>query len=276
MSNNYFSFYKMTGVGNDFIVFDNRKEVLPKNYGNVAKKVCDRKFSVGADGLLVLEKTEEAHFKMVYYNSDGSRAAMCGNGARCIARFAYLQEVAPAKMSFVTDAGILSAEVSGANVKLQMSRPKDVKMDFPLKLEEGKEVHLSFINTGVPHTVLFVSDVEKADVANLGRTIRFHREFSPSGTNANFVSHKSGNNIAVRTYERGVEGETLACGTGVVASSLLAAIKGLVESPVNCLTKGGQTLKVHFQMNKEDSSFTNVFLEGPAEICFKGEIELDV
>ncbi|OGR56240.1 MAG: diaminopimelate epimerase [Elusimicrobia bacterium RIFCSPLOWO2_02_FULL_39_32] len=273
MNNKLLSFYKMSGGGNDFVLFDNRKENLPKNYSPIAKNVCDRKFSIGADGMLVLEKTQEAHFRMIYFNADGSRAEMCGNGARCIARFAFLLAIAPEKMTFLTDAGILSAEIDQDFVKLQMSKPKDLKLDFPLKLEEGKELHISFINTGVPHVVLIVTDTDKTQVDELGRAIRYHREFAPAGTNVNFVEHKDLHNLIVRTYERGVEDETLACGTGVVASSLICATKNLVESPVSCLTKGGETLKIHFH-KKEDNTFTDVFLEGPVKVCYKGEIEL--
>lgn len=273
MNNNPLSFYKMSGGGNDFVLFDNRKENLPKNYNLIAKNVCNRKFSIGADGILILEKTEEAHFRMIYYNADGSRAEMCGNGARCIAKFAFLLGVAPEKMTFLTDAGLLSAEIDQDSVKLQMSKPKDLKLDFPLKLEEGKELHLSFINTGVPHAVLLVTDTDKTEVEELGRAIRYHKEFTPAGTNVNFVEHKDLHSLIVRTYERGVEGETLACGTGVVASSLICATKNLIESPVSCLTKGGETLKIHFN-RKKDNTFADVFLEGPVKMCYKGEIEI--
>ncbi len=272
MKNNVVPFFKMTGGGNDFVVFDNRKEVLPKEYGPLAKKVCTRKFSIGADGMLVLERTEEAHFRMAYFNEDGSRAAMCGNGARCIARFAYLLNIAPEKMKFITDAGILSAEIQGESVKLQMGQTTGMNLDFPLELG-NKELHLSFINTGVPHVVLLVSDPDRTEVNELGRSIRFHKQFSPEGTNVNFVRPKEEHSIIVRTYERGVEGETLACGTGVVAASLICAAKDLVKSPVHCLTRGGEILKVYFSKNPRES-FTDIYLEGPASLCFKGEVEL--
>ncbi len=273
VKNNFIPFFKMTGGGNDFVIFDNRKEILPKEYAALAKKVCDRKFSIGADGMIVLERTEEAHFKMIFHNEDGSRAAMCGNGARCLARFAHLLEIAPEKMKFVTDAGILAAEIQGDSVKLQMGSATGMKLDFPLGLEENKELHLSFINTGVPHVVLLVSDPDKTEVKGLGRAIRTHKQFAPDGTNVNFVRHKDEHTIVVRTYERGVEGETLACGTGVVASSLICAAKELVKSPVYCLTRGGEILKVYFSLDKS-GSFKDIFLEGPASLCFKGEVEL--
>lgn len=263
----------MTGGGNDFVLFDNRKETLPKDYSSLAKKVCDRKFSIGADGILVLERTEEAHFRMVYFNADGSRAAMCGNGARCISRFAYILELAPEKMKFITDAGPLSAEIQGDSVKLQMGTATQMRLDFPLELKEYKQLHISFVNTGVPHVVLLVTDPDKTEVDGLGRLIRSHKQFAPEGTNVNFVRHKDEHTLVVRTYERGVEGETLACGTGVVASSLICAAKELVKSPVYCLTRGGEILKVYFTYTK-GASFQDIYLEGPASLCFKGEVEI--
>lgn len=272
--NKVFPFYKMTGGGNDFVLIDNREQILPGNYSAIAEKLCDRKFSIGADGLLILEKSKETDFRMVIHNSDGSRAEMCGNGARCIARYAALLKIAPSKLRFVTDAGIISAEIKGETVKLKMSEPKDLKLDFPLKLEDGKELHLSSINTGVPHAVLLVTDLEKTEVEHLGRSIRFHKTFAPKGTNVDFVLHKGSQTLLVRTYERGVETETLACGTGVTASVLICAAKGLVESPVSCTTKGGEILKVYFQFNKEESLFHDVYLKGPATVCFRGEVEI--
>jgi diaminopimelate epimerase len=262
----------MTGGGNDFVLFDNRKKVLTLNYSALAKKVCDRKFSVGADGLLVLENVENAHFRMVYYNSDGSRAEMCGNGARCISRFAYLLNAAPDKLQFITDAGPMSAEIMGETVKIKMSAPKDLKLDIALKFPDGKELQCSHMNTGVPHAIVYVTDIDKINPNELGPKIRHHKEFGPNGANANFVFHKDKHSLTVRTYERGVEAETLACGTGAVASSLISGAKSLVKSPVSCLTRGGETLKVYFKMN-EDKTFEEVYLEGPATVCFKGEIE---
>ncbi|MBI2915950.1 MAG: diaminopimelate epimerase [Elusimicrobia bacterium] len=272
--NNQIHFYKMTGGGNDFVLFDNRENVLPKDYGTLAKKLCSRKFSIGADGLLILENADGSHFRMVYYNADGSRAEMCGNGARCIARFAYALQIAPETMRFLTDAGPLDATVQDETVKLRMGAPKDLKLDFPLKLEEGKEIHISSVNTGVPHVVLLVTDIEKMDVDHLGRTIRYHKQFAPRGTNVNFVARKDPHTLLVRTYERGVESETLACGTGVVASALIGAVKGLVTSPVSCLTRGGETLKIYFTLKSQTHSFSEVYLEGPAQICFVGEVEI--
>jgi diaminopimelate epimerase len=274
--NRAFPFYKMSGGGNDFVLFDNRDRSLPADYGAIAKKVCDRKFAIGADGLLAVETCGGADFRMIYYNSDGSRAEMCGNGARCIARFAHLLHVAPKKHTFLTDAGPISAEVNENSVKIKMGIPKDLALDFPLKFGD-KEFHVSSLNTGVPHVVIHVDDIERTDVNALGRDIRFHKQFSPAGTNVNFVMKQDEHTLIVRTYERGVEGETLACGTGVVASSLISAARNMVEPPVSCLTRGGDTLKVHFSKPSGEGSavvFGDVHLEGPATVCFKGEVEL--
>lgn len=266
----------MTGGGNDFVLFDNRKKNLPADYSELARKLCDRKFSIGGDGLLILEADPSADFRMVYFNSDGSRAEMCGNGARCIARFAQMVKAASGKMNFQTDAGPVSAEVHDRIVKVNLGPPRDLRLDFSIKLEEQKEVNASFVNTGVPHAVILVSDLEKIDVADLGRKARYHKEFSPEGTNANFVRHVDEHNLIVRTYERGVEGETLACGTGATASAVVFGAKGMVSSPVSCLTKGGEVLKVYFKIEtvSQGISVTEVSLEGPAEICFHGEVEL--
>ena len=269
-------FFKISAAGNDFILVDNRKKSLPKNVSALARAWCHRKFSIGADGIILLEDAKKAHFRMRFFNSDGSVASMCGNGGRSIARFAHLLGVAPAKMTFETDAGQVNAEILGKNVRLRLYEPKDVRMDFPLKVEK-REFDASFVNTGVPHTVIFVNDVQKVDVASLGRMVRYHRAFAPAGTNVDFVQKKDAHSILVRTYERGVEDETLACGTGVTASAIIAGLKGMVEPPVNCLTRGGYNLRVSYTLNEEGdflSPVSNVHLEGPADVSFCGEVTL--
>lgn len=265
-------FVKMTGGGNDFVVLDNRDGSLGGDYARIAQKLCERKFSIGADGLLVMEKCGEADFRMVYFNADGSRAEMCGNGARCISRFAHLQKAAAEKMTFLTDVGILSSEIKADSVKLKMGEPRDLKLDFTVALSDNRMLALSSVNTGVPHAVLLVTDLERTEVQELGKAIRTHKDFAPAGTNANFVLPQDKHTLAVRTYERGVEGETLACGTGVTASALICAAKGLVESPVSCRTRGGDVLKIYYQMKNQ--TFSDVYLEGPAIVCFKGEVEI--
>ena len=270
------SFYKISAAGNDFVMIDNRRKTLTRNIPALARKLCQRKFSVGADGLILLEDSRTADFRMRYFNSDGSAAAMCGNGGRSIARFAYILGAAPKKMSFETEAGLVKAEILGNNVRLSLYEPRDVRLDFPLKVEK-REFDASFINTGVPHTVIFLNNIEKVDVVSLGRMIRYHREFSPEGANVDFVQKKDEHLIIVRTYERGVEDETLACGTGVTASAIVAGLKKIVKPPVNCITRGGDTLTVDFVINDAGdflSPVSSVYLIGPAEVSFMGEVEI--
>lgn len=267
-------FVKISAAGNDFILIDNRKKILPRNVPAIAKKLCHRKFSVGADGLMLLEESKKADFKMRFFNSDGSCASMCGNGGRSIARFAHILGAASATMDFETDAGMLQAKILGKNVRLRMSEPRRARLDFALRVDK-KEFDVSFIDTGVPHTVIFVNDVEKADVVTLGQMVRFHRSFAPEGANVNFVQKKDAHSIKVRTYERGVEDETLACGTGATASAIVAGLRGMVKPPVFCHTRGGYVLKVAYNLNEEGdllSPVSNVYLEGPADVSFKGEI----
>lgn len=265
---NVIHFSKLSGAGNDFIIIDNRKKIIPEDNSEFIRKVCARRVSVGADGLLLLENSDVADFKMRYYNSDGSEAETCGNGARCISRFAYEEKIVLSdKMSFETKAGIYNAQIIGKNVKLQMSDAVDLHLNFPLELKSGK-IQLSFVNSGVPHVVYIVDDLYKIDVVDIGREIRYHKDFEPKGTNVNFITIKDDNNIYIRTYERGVEDETLACGTGSIASAIIAGSMGKVRSPVTVNTWGGYPLKIYFELTKNGAR--NVFLEGDARIIYKG------
>ncbi len=274
-------FVKYVGAGNDFVIINNfDKKILGKTYPELAKKLCAQKFSIGADGLLIIEPTIKSNceFKMVYYNADGSRASMCGNGARCIAHYAYELELCDDLVNFDTDAGVITAEIKRADrIKIKLTEPKGIKTDFLIKLDNGKELSINFIDTGVPHTVIFVNEIEKIDVNNLGREIRNHKMFAPNGTNVNFAKVKDRNSLIVRTYERGIESETLSCGTGVTASSVIAGIKNLVFSPVNCITKSGEELTISFTKNDPEdmiSPVSNLFLEGKVYHVFDGEILL--
>ena len=263
-------FMKMSGSGNDFILIDHRKPFLDQGLLKAfIRSVCRRRVSVGADGLILIEQSEQADFKWHFYNADGSEAEMCGNGGRCAARFASLKEIAGPSLTFETLAGILSAQVNGKRVKLEMTHPHDIKLDESIPVE-GQEVILSRINTGVPHTVFFPKDIEDVDVIRVGREIRFHPHFAPSGTNVNFVRVDDGSQLSLRTYERGVEDETLACGTGAVASALIAALKGWVNSPVTIRTRGGETLQVYFDI--EGMEVKQAFLEGDVHIIYEGEM----
>ena len=263
-------FMKMSGSGNDFILIDHRKHIIPVDeMKDFVRKVCRRRVSVGADGLIFIERSTRADFKWRFFNSDGSEGEMCGNGGRCAARFAFLKKIAGSSLTFETLAGILAAEVNGMRVKLEITKPFGLRLDEKISVE-GRERVFSSINTGVPHVILFSEDVEGMDIIPLGRTIRHHSLFAPAGTNTNFVRVVDRSHLSVRTYERGVEDETLACGTGVVASTLVAAFKGLVDSPVSVKTRGGETLVVHFEI--KDKKVTKVFFEGDVHIIYEGEM----
>lgn len=263
-------FSKMSGCGNDFIFIDNRTRILdPDNLGDFVSKVCAPKISVGADGVVLIEESRKANFRWRFFNSDGSEAEMCGNAGRCAARFAVLRGIAPEKLAFETLAGIIAAEVSGRRVKLQMVKPFGLKLDLAVQIDgTGHSFH--FLNTGVPHAIQFVPEASKVRVKELGKKIRFHAQFQPAGTNANFVQVIDRKSIKVRTYERGVEDETLACGTGAVASALISGAKGYVDSPVAVETSGGEILNIHFQ--KTGDGFDPVFLEGDTRLVYEGDL----
>ncbi|MFH2070087.1 MAG: diaminopimelate epimerase [Elusimicrobiota bacterium] len=261
-------FSKMQAAGNDFIIIDNRNKRIKTGYGKLAKKLCARKFSVGADGLILVENSGNADFRMVYFNSDGSPAGMCGNGARCVAYYSYLHCISNRFLALETSAGIIKAKITGKRVKIDMPALGDVRQDIKLRVD-GKDLDASFINTGVPHTVIISKNTGQVDVAGLGKSIRFHTEFQPAGTNVDFVSVVDRHRIKIRTYERGVEEETYACGTGAVAGAVISGLKNMVVSPVECGTSGGETLVVYFR-KKENGLITNVSLAGPVHRVFDG------
>jgi diaminopimelate epimerase len=263
-------FMKMSGSGNDFILVDHRKPLLDVGrMKKFAQKVCRRRTSVGADGIIFIERSKKADFKWRFFNADGSEAEMCGNGGRCAARFTYLKGITGSSLTFETLAGVLSAHVKGSRVKLEMTKPYGFKLDEKISVE-GKKLNISSINTGVPHAVLLLKNFSGVDVVKMGRAIRNHPRYAPNGTNANFVKVENRSRLLVRTYERGVEDETLACGTGAVASALIAAFKGLVKSPVSIKTSGGEILTVHFEI--EGRRMKKVFFEGDVRIIYEGEL----
>lgn len=263
-------FMKMSGSGNDFILIDHREPLLKKDrVKDFVRKVCRRRVSVGADGLILIERSPKADFKWRFYNADGSEAEMCGNGGRCAARFAYLKGIAGPSLKFETLAGILSARVNGKKVNLEMTQPFGLKLDQAIMIDSMEQI-ISSINTGVPHAIIFVEDLEGMDIVRMGRAIRNHSFFSPAGTNADFVRVKKDSQLSIRTYERGVEDETLACGTGAVASALIAAFKGFVKSPVSIETKGGEVLTVSFEI--EAKEVKKVFFEGDVSIVYEAEM----
>jgi diaminopimelate epimerase len=258
-------FTKMVASGNDFVVIEipNPKSKI-QNLSVLANRICDRKYGAGADGMLVLGKSKSADIRMRIFNADGSEAEMCGNGARCAALYASARTP---NLKIETMAGIVEARVKKDMVKIRLTDPHGLKLDFPINVG-GRRLRVNFINTGVPHTVIFVNGLEKIDVEGLGRQIRFHKQFSPKGTNVNFIEVADKNSIKIRTYERGVEGETLACGTGSTASALIFAIKAKALNSVNVQTESQEVLKVYF--NRNECKFRDVWLEGKARIVYTG------
>ena len=261
-------FSKLQGTGNDFAVFDNRSGdfyafVGKRSLKEAVRAICERRRSVGADGLILIEKSEIADFRWRFFNSDGSEAEMCGNGARCAARFAFERGISGRRLTFETAAGTVDAEVNGRLVKVRLPDPRDLILDMEV---EGVRGH--FIDTGVPHFVVFVEDVNSADVSGIGRRIRFSKRFHPKGTNVNFVSVNG--TLKVRTYERGVESETLACGTGSVASALISSVKFNLDSPVTVETRSGERLTIYFE--REGERFRSVYLEGITTWIYDGSL----
>ncbi len=273
VKNRKIMFVKLVGAGNDFILIDNIvcRITTSDQLKDLARKMCNRKLGAGADGLLVLEKSKVADLKMRVFNADGSEAQMCGNGARCFAY--YFSGVKKTGKDFLlaleTKAGIVKARVNADNVRINLTQPKNLKLGIPLKVS-GRTIKVNFINTGVPHAVIFVEGLKEIDVFELGREIRYHRFFAPAGTNVNFVEVLSLDSIKIRTYERGVEDETLACGTGSVAAALVSGVKiGSKINKIKVRTAGGEVLKVNFI--KTEHGFKDVWLEGKAGLVYRGE-----
>jgi diaminopimelate epimerase len=267
-------FWKMTGSGNDFIVIDNRTGLIDADHcRDLVRLACRPKLSVGADGFILIENDPLVDFKWRFFNADGSEAEMCGNGARCAARFAHLNAiVTKERMAFRTLAGVIEAEILGDHVRVQTTQPQDLRLDLHLHCDgESFEVHC--VNTGVPHAVLLLDSskaLEDHDVFRWGRVLRYHPQFQPAGANVNFLHIEDNHHLTIRTYERGVEGETLACGTGSIASALVAAAKQLVTTPARIKTRSGEILTVHFSQQRDH--FSDVYLEGAAKVVYEARL----
>lgn len=255
-------FYKYQGAGNDFVVIDNRKMLIDKSNHQLINKLCDRRFGIGADGLMLLQEKKGYDFEMVYFNADGYEGTMCGNGGRCIVAFAYFLGIIKEKTTFWAIDGEHLADVINPNyINLKMGDVNEIEINDDFY----------FMNTGSPHYVAFVKGIEELDVFTAGKAIRYNDRFKDEGTNVNFVEEIN-NRLLVRTYERGVENETLACGTGITACAIAASIqdkKAKAEYEIKAL--GGE-LKVRY--NKSDNTFNNIWLEGPAKQVFVGEVEV--
>lgn len=263
------AFSKMSGAGNDFVVIDNRSGRVT-DPEDLARRICTRALSVGADGLILVERSSRASFRMRYYNRDGSLAAFCANGTRCAARFAFLNVIAGRRMTIETDAGIVGAEINDTAVTLSLQAPFGYRPTVPLELEGGV-VDGSFITVGVPHYVLPVEgDLWTYDVDRIGAAIRNHPALAPAGANVNFIEVRDRHSIDIRTYERGVENETLACGSGIVASAVVSALSGHVESPVSLLTRSGIVVGVSFTL--EDGIIGDVRLTGDGRHVYRATV----
>jgi len=254
-------FNKYQGTGNDFIIIDNRKSLFNIDNHILIKKLCDRRFGIGADGLILICEDHEYDFEMKYFNSDGYEGSMCGNGGRCSAAYAIKEDITNKKMTFKAIDGIHNAFLKDNLISLSMN---DVA-------ETGFVNDNYFINTGSPHYVIFSDNVEDIDVNTTGREIRMSPDFAPAGTNVNFVQ-PSNNEIFVRTFERGVEAETLSCGTGVTASAIASVLSGHFDRDTVSVRTNGGDLSVSFRI--EGKRITDIWLTGPATFVFEGMIEV--
>lgn len=277
------NFTKLTGAGNDFILIDKRLNPNLEIEPSLIENLCDRRFGIGADGMLVIADVIDLDFEMEYYNSDGSTGMLCGNGARCIIKYAdSTGRIKGTKTKFRFQSELYSGEVIDENeIRFNLNPPTDIQKDITVEVL-GKSFRAAFINTGAHHVVIDLDkqsfdepelcDIEKFPVSKYGREIRYSDQFAPLGTNVNFIS-KKGDEIKIRTYERGVEQETLACGTGSVASAIVSYINGYSIFPISLRTKSMELLKVDFK-NSNDEVFENVTLSGPAKIVFEGRIKI--
>lgn len=266
----FFQFWKMHGAANDFILVDDRTLTFPAHDHQWISAICSRRTGIGAEGLILIQPSTTADFRMRFFNPDGSEVEMCGNGARCVARLAHEIGAAPEKMRFETVAGLVGAAVHGERVTLNMPDPKDWRLNRTLRLDD-ELLPYHFVNSGVPHVIVRVNSLAAVDVKKIGAAIRYAPDFAPSGTNANFVMVTGPHSLRIRTYERGVEAETLACGTGITAAGLIASRLGWTTPPVHITTAGGDVLTVNARFTGD--AVTDVTLTGPAIHVFRGQIE---
>ncbi|MFC1658109.1 diaminopimelate epimerase [Candidatus Omnitrophota bacterium] len=267
-------FTKMVAAGNDFILIDNRSKSAQQanlKLSLLAKNICNRKYGVGADGLLVLENSGRADFRMRIINPDGSEPKMCGNGIRCAVFYSAgrSRSKSGGMLNIETRAGNIHAVVNKGRVRFQITKPQNIKLGQTLKINK-RAIKVNFINTGVPHVVIFTEGLDKIDVVSIGRQVRFHKRFLPEGTNVDFTQVIDENNIKIRTYERGVEDETLACGTGTVAAALITGLYlgSRACQTIDVRTQSRELLRVEFE--RINGGFKNVWLQGKAEIVYKG------
>jgi len=263
------SFWKMHGAGNDFIILQARTASAPSPAASQIQAWCQRHTGIGADGLLLLRPPTDPrhHFRMQFFNPDGNEADMCGNGARCIARYAHDQNLAPAEMIFETASGTVAASVQDDAVRLQMPLPRNIRLKQELILH-NQTITVDFADTGVPHVVVTCPDLAAINLQTIGTEIRYHPRYAPHGTNVDWIQVVDDRTLHIRTYERGVEGETRACGTGVTAAAVVALLQGKVQSPVRIQTAGGDWLTISATFTHE--TFHRLELSGPAAYVFEG------
>ncbi len=274
-------FFKLSGAGNDFVAFDNRDRALPPDEARPAwlARVCRRGEGVGSDGVLIIETPDAgdtAHVRMRYHNADGGEADMCGNGLRCFTRLAHHLGAAPRQMTVRTAAGLHQTEIiDDEQVRATITDPDPIRHDVAMELD-GTVHRATLAHPGVPHVAIDVTDdpipLDAMDVHTLGRALRHHEVVMPDGANINFFRRDPSGTLHMRTYERGVEAETLACGTGAVTCVVAAALAAPLTSPIDVITRSGLTLGIHFRRAGE--RFTDIRLEGPAVILFEGELAL--
>jgi diaminopimelate epimerase len=267
------TFYKMQGSGNDFVFINNNELHLPQSHmPDWARRICRRSFGAGADGLIFLEHSPDpaVDYRWHFYNADGSRAEMCGNGSRCAAKLAYGLGMAPANHVLGTDAGPVRAAVEEktGEVQVQLTTPHSFQSHIDLELSSGQRIIVHLVNTGVPHLVFFSEHADSEELSAMGPALRYHQHFAPAGANVNIVQVEDKNRIYVRTYERGVEDETYACGTGAAASAFVAASLGLCTNPVRILTSGGEELGITL-------SDQDIYLQGQAVLVYTAQLVLE-
>ena len=260
----------MHGAGNDFLLVDDRSLAFPSHDVHGLCAIAARRTGVGCDGIILIQESDSADFRMRFINPDGLEVEMCGNGARCVARLAHELGLAPESMVIDTCAGPLGAEIVGKLVRLHMTAPHGWRLAQKLEVD-GQEIAYDFVNTGVPHVVIKALEVDNCPVRDLGRRVRHHDSFAPTGTNVNFVAPTDLHSIVVRTYERGVEDETLACGTGAAACALIAARHGWIEPPVEVTVRSGDVLTIDFKLHEGGAE--DVTLLGPTAHVYQGTIE---
>lgn len=266
------AFSKYSGCGNDFILIDNRKELFPHNNSALIAKLCRRPEGIGADGIVLLENSQQADYRMRIFNADGFEAEMCGNGLRCLKKFIEALGVKASSLMIETKERKLKVEENGEGIMASLGEPKHIKLHLSLAIDNTSYV-THYLDTGVPHAVHFVNRLEEVDVNGLGRKIRFHDAFAPKGANANFVELQGEHHIALRTYERGVEQETLACGTGAAASAIAAVLIYHLKPPIKVETRSGIPLIVNLIFD-EQAVIKEVQQTGPASFHFQGTIAL--